>query len=408
MRRLSYLFVLLGFCLTSVGAQGLPPLDAYLTSGSLAEGERVFTQRLAQNPDDETAFSLGVLQFLGAVGGLSQAGYRYGLRAEQGRDFGLPILRLPTPFNPNPENISYADFRRVLETFLDDLAEAEATLARVQGEVELPIRFGLIRLDLDGDGVATEEERFWNLYTRYNARAAGLDEGAGEVHIVFDTGDVHWLRGYSHLLMATLEFYLAHDGQELFERTAGLFYPNVDTPHSMLQEPSDASLQGFDPALIADVVTLIHLVSLEVAEPERMAAALAHLEAVLEQSRASWEDILAETDNEREWIPNPEQESVVPVAVSSDMVAGWLMFLDEAEALLKGTKLVPHWRVRDGRGVNLRRVFLEPQRFDLVLWLQGSGATPFLEEGELTTGETWRRLQDVFGGNFIGFALWFN
>ena len=112
--------------------------------------------------------------------------------------------------------------------------------------------------------------------------------------------------------MATLEFYLAHDGQELFERTAQVFYPRVDTPHSMLQEPSDASLQGFDPALIADVVTLIHLVSLEVAEPERMEAALAHLEAVLEQSRESWEDILAETDNELEWIPNPEQESVGP------------------------------------------------------------------------------------------------
>ena len=91
--------------------------------------------------------------FWGAVEGLSQAGYRYGLRAEQGRDFGLPILRLPTPFNPNPEKVSYADFRRVLETFLNDLAEAEATLAGVRGEVELPIRFGLIRLDLDGDGV---------------------------------------------------------------------------------------------------------------------------------------------------------------------------------------------------------------------------------------------------------------
>ena len=152
MRPLLFLFVLLGFCLTPVSAQDLPPLDAYLTSGSLAEGERVFAERLAQNPDDETAFSLGVLRFLSAVEGLSQAGYRYGLRAEQGRDFGLPILRLPTPFNPQPESVSYADFRRVLETFLGDLAEAEATRARVQGEVELPVRFGLIRLDLDGDG----------------------------------------------------------------------------------------------------------------------------------------------------------------------------------------------------------------------------------------------------------------
>jgi hypothetical protein len=34
--------------------------------------------------------------------------------------------------------------------------------------VTLPIRFGLIRLDLDGDGIASEEELFWRIFTRYN------------------------------------------------------------------------------------------------------------------------------------------------------------------------------------------------------------------------------------------------
>lgn len=60
------------------------------------------------------------------------------------------------------------------------------------------------------------------------------------------------------------------------------------------------------------------------------------------------------------------------------------------------------------RGVNVRQVFVEPRRFDLVLWVQGSAATPYLEEGPLSKPETWRRFQEVFRGEFIGFAIWFN
>jgi hypothetical protein len=40
---------------------------------------------------------------------------------------------------------------------------------------------------------------------------------------------------------------------------------------------------------------------------------------------------------------------------------GWLEFLDEAKALLKGEKLIPFWRKGEERGINLRRVFTEPR-----------------------------------------------
>jgi hypothetical protein len=80
----------------------------------------------------------------------------------------------------------------------------------------------------------------------------------------------------------------------------------------------------------------------------------------------------------------------------------------EAAAILAGRRLVPHWRLAPGHGINLRRVFLEPRPFDVVGWAQGAAAVPYVDKGECSSFETWRRLQRVFRGNFIGFAIWFN
>lgn len=382
------------------------PLSEYLTSGRLADGELALSARLETRPgDQQTRFSLGVVQFLRAVEGLARSGYRYGVRADQGQAYGLPLLRLPVPPNPNPDEIGYADLRRILDTFITDLGRAERTLAGVTSpDVKVRVPFGLIRLDLNGDLQATDAERFWSIYTRYNAPAEGLEPRA--LPVAFDLGDARWLQGYTHLLMALTQTYLAHDGRRLFEHTAQLFYPRVRTPHPLLRNTGPTAL-GFDGAEIADVVAFVHLLNLPVAEPERLRRAHAHLGAVVRQSRASWRAIRAERDDDREWLPSPRQRSVVPVRVSAAQIDAWLRMLDEAEAIFAGEKLVPHWRV-EGRGINLRRVFLEPRRFDLILWLQGGGATPYLERGEVTRGETWTQIRSVFGGNFFGFALWFN
>ena len=62
-------------------------------------------------------------------------------------------------------------------------------------------------------------------------------------------------------------------------------------------------------------------------------------------SREAWKSYLAETDDDHEWIPNPKQNTVMPGGkVTGEMVKGWLEFLDEAEAILAGKKLVPFWR----------------------------------------------------------------
>jgi len=160
---------------------------------------------------------------------------------------------------------------------------------------------------------------------------------------------------------------------------------------------------------IADAIAAVHLAHFPLKEPQRMKSALSHLQQVVRCSRESWKAIQAETDDDHEWIPSSKQTGVIPgVRIAPEMIAGWHDFLSEAESLLAGKKLVPHWRFNKQYGINLRRVFEEPREFDLVLWAHGAAAAPYAEEGSVATAETWVRLQQIFRGQFIGFAFWFN
>jgi hypothetical protein len=385
--------------------------ERFLIEGRLAEGEKALTDLLAAHPGDAPArFGLGTVQFLRAVERLVQSFHRYGLRAGI-LGTQLPFARLPIPLNQHPEPIRYTDLRALMQAWNDDLARAEATLGRIgDQDVKLPLHFAQIRLDLDGDGKATAEERLWKLYAQLNAAAQNqvTAEAAQDFVIAFDRGDVAWLRGYCHLLMAFGEAFLAYDGQELFDHSACLFYPKPVTPFPFLRRDPDQKPEQFGTDEILDAVAFIHELRLPLAETARMQSALAHLESMIELSHESWKLILAETDDDHEWVPNPKQHTVMPRGtVTVAMVNGWLEFLDEARAILKGEKLIPFWR-EDDRGVNLRRVFTEPRMFDLVLWVQGTAAAPYLEKGRLSKRETWQRLQNIFRGEFIGFALWFN
>jgi hypothetical protein len=383
--------------------------ERLLTAGKLSEADSALSEVLKAHPDDaEARFGLGVSRFLRGVERLSQSFHRYGIRG----GVGPPFARLPVPPNDHSEPIRYADLRNVLQALADDLANTESTLARIgDKEVKLPLHFGRIRLDLDGDGQAGPDERLWKLYLVLNqaARSQVSDEQCEAFVIAFDRGDVAWLRGYCHLLMALLESYLAHDGQRLFDHTGPMFFTKAATPFPFIVRGTVRNEGPFDLSDALDAVAMIHLLQLPVIEPERLKAALRHLESMIGLSRESWRYVLAETDNDHEWVPNPRQQSVLlGRTVNEEMVKVWMTFLDESEAIFEGKKLIPFWRGGDERGINLRRVFTEPRPFDLILWIQGTAAAPYLEKGPLTKPETWRRLQNVFRGEFIGFALWFN
>ena len=144
-----------------------PRVEPYLLEGRLAEGEKALRAALETDPRDAQArYGLGVVQFLRGVESMIQSFHQYGLTPPGG---AVPFLRLPVPENPDPKPIGYDDLRGIFRTFVADTARAEATLAKVNDPaVKLPIPFGRIRLDFDGDGKAGEDETLWKIYGRFN------------------------------------------------------------------------------------------------------------------------------------------------------------------------------------------------------------------------------------------------
>src|SRR5262249_22533495 len=140
----------------------------------------------------------------------------------------------------------------------------------------------------------------------------------------FDGSDVPWLQAYCHLLMAIGDFLLAHDWHEAFDAAFQNVFPGADTPlgRELGSEGQMTDKSRNDNAGIADLVAFIHLIRWPVVAPDRRADSLAHLEAMVRLSRVSWQRIISETDQGREWIPNPHQTSVLPgMTVTADRVA---------------------------------------------------------------------------------------
>lgn len=399
-------------------AAGEPLAEKYLLDGKLAEGAKALEGRLKSAPEDDQArFGLGVLQFLQTFEHLGGSLHRYGLRTEKAFLQTPPQVKEFLPQNPKPELLTYPAARKIVQTFVDDLARAEATLAAVKDPaVKLPLHVGRIKIDPFGQGKPISAAFLFERAQGGPAKAKAAPLGEKLV-IGFDRADVSWLRGYCHFLAAWGELLLAVDGQHAFDCSAHLLFERVETPYAFLLEKRRAFDE--DPfsnrPTLSDVLSFFHqMMRLPIKEPARTRAALAHLEATVAQAKELWTFVLAETDDDNEWIPNPKQTGVIGVKVTREMIDAWREALEEAEQILQGKKLIPFWRgERDGRGLNLRRAFTEPRTFDPIEWAQGPAAVPYLEKGRLTSFADTKlldRLDKAFGGrvNLIGFGFWFN
>ncbi|MDG1893590.1 MAG: hypothetical protein P8J37_01650 [Fuerstiella sp.] len=399
------------------------PVESFLLQGKLADGAAAMQKLVSDDPKDQQArFSLGVVQFFQAIEGLGQDQYRYGLLG--GRSRAIPFMRLPIPENPEPDEISYQKARALVQRLVDRLTKAEQTLTAVTpDDVRLPLKLGAVKIDLDGDGKHTNAETMWHIsQVLQNPRVGDNVAPPKQFPIVFDAADVPWLQGYCHALSAVAEIVLAYDWQDQFERTAHLFYPRVDSPYEFLATEGPGFFMSFGPQNILDLIAWLHTINYEVVEPERMHKALMHMETVIRLSRVSWNFIEAETDDDHEWVPSADQTSVMKgFDVGRDVISGWHEFLDEMESILQGRKLVPFWRGIKGGiplgsrlpqnpkiGINVRKIFTQPTRFDLALWVQGTALTPYLEEADIISQEKWGKMMTNFRGNFLNFALWFN
>ncbi|MEX0627865.1 MAG: hypothetical protein WEB63_12320 [Cucumibacter sp.] len=379
----------------------------HLQAGTLDAGEAELAAMLATDPANPDArLGLGLVQAVKVEAHLEQALYRYGLQPDF--NTGIPILRLPVAPNPDPEPITYEAFRGILQGAVDELTELDATLAPLDSlSAKITFDLATIVYDSDGDGAVGEFETLRDAIANF---FPGTPLPSSGFVVGIDTADAIWLRGYAHIVMAFCEFLLAHDWHEGFDAAFQMYFPLSDLPMvgaPVVPKDENSGFFGSDESDIADAISFVHLISWPVAEPARLLAVRDHLKAAVSLSRQNWASSLGEFDDDHEWLPAPDQHSaLVRLSITSTQVKSWLAVLDELDALLDGEKLIPHWRFTEG--VNLRRVFEEPSTFDLVLWLTGPAALPYLEAGPLSDGVTWQTLTRAFGTGFGAYAVWFN
>ena len=299
----------------------------------------------------------------------------------------MPLMRLPVPSNEGtPEIMTYAKWRATLTDLVTGLDEAKSMLEAIDDDADFGIEVDLrrLRLDLDEDGILTEQESLAAILQALgqpNRRRStdNSDERTPPPVFRFDRADAYWLQGYSNFLTANARMWLAHDFQQTFDASFGMFFPRSDAATDKTP-PADPSF-----SVIMDTISFVHTINWPVIEPETRGAVRDDLIEMIRLSRLNWEAILAETDNDREWLPGPQQPGRHPlttIEVTEETVAAWHEALDLAEDLLTGKRLLSHMRYPD-KGFNFERFFKEPTRFDLVLTLTGPAAEPYLGTGDL-------------------------
>jgi hypothetical protein len=167
----------------------------------------------------------------------------------------------------------------------------------------------------------------------------------------------------------------------------------------MLDPESDAG--------IADLIAAIHTISWPVTDPAKLSGVRDRLKAITGYSRQDWDAILAETDDNHELLPSPKQTSMIPnTTITDERIAAWRATLDEADKILDGSLLVPHWRFK--QGFDLKAYFTTAKKTDLVMLMTGADAVPYLKDGPVASTEDFRAIQTAFGNDWPAYAFWFN
>jgi hypothetical protein len=85
--------------------------------------------------DPASAYAAGAGEFFTALEILANGLHRHGFESPQ--SFMLPLMRLPVPDNPNPEPLTYEQFRAILVAFRDRLEKSAATLGSVPANADI-------------------------------------------------------------------------------------------------------------------------------------------------------------------------------------------------------------------------------------------------------------------------------
>ncbi len=381
----------------------LPALAQDLSAEIAAQGLTATEARLAALPAATEAdrFALGGIRFLRAIETTFQTRYRTGMDDPTGM---LPLLRLNAGAAPEAV-FQPGDVAALFAQAATDMAAARDPLQGLDTgpDFTVEIRLADLWFDVNADGTRSPDEDLLQLLgpSLLGFRWFDRDPAAPAPVIRFDRADAAWLAAYTHLLEGVANTVLAYDPTDALTRAAA-----TRDGMAALSPPAFSEYDLFSPGLDALWVILEALD--QQPDAARLTAARDHFLSMVAANRAFWAAVEGETDNDAEWLPNARQTSALGLTLPPETATTWLAVLADGEALLKGEKLIPYWRLGDGAGVNLGRMFTDPAPIDVKDWIQGAGALPYLEQGVSVSAESWSRFQGMMGGDAMLMAVWLN
>ena len=368
----------------------------------LAGAEAELAALDAPTPDEQ--FALGGVRFLRAIEKTLQTRWRHNAVLS---DLDMPVLRLPVPPNPAPEPFEAGLITGIFSTLRDDLSGARTALEAVPEGAELGLRVALADLWFDINANSSRD-RGEGMMEVGSVALLGRMPAPGEAPepptVRFDTADLPWLIAYTHLLSGVSELVLAFDPTDAI---AEVMAANR-TMDELRGEQPPMNMYDVQFGRMVDQFAMAYTALNRRPDAAHTRAAHAHLLAMIEQNRRFWALLEQETDNEAEWIPNATQTAALGFDLPPDTGVVWQEVLADAEALLKGDKLIPYWRVSPGAGLNLRKLFTDPPVVEPVAWVQGMGLVSYLERGTPVSPENWRRFLLLAEGESVLFAMLLN
>ncbi|MEM1087990.1 MAG: hypothetical protein AAGH90_09675 [Pseudomonadota bacterium] len=350
----------------------------------------------ARPPTAEHNFLIGGLEFLRAAEAMMQVRYQNSAQSLA----LLPGMRNSLPANPDGE-FDPAFLEDAMTRALVHLAAAETALDMAGEDFAVEFPLTSVWFDVNGNGAKEDWETAIAVMDSLNAEPGEGFDGI----IRFDTADAHWLKAYVHVMSGMAELTLAADPtpaiRAVYEGRQKM--DAIGTPTGIFLSNDNI-----------DTIAAILLTLRGTPDQARTREAHRHFKSMIAENKAFWTRVMEETDNDAEWLPNPAQQSAFGIEVTAETAEGWQNVLGEIEALLNGDTLIPYWRFQNGYrasegvGVNLSKYLQDPGDLDIILWLHGTAATPYLERGKLADTAAWDQFTRMTRGDGLLFALWFN
>ena len=378
--------------------------DLTLSSEIGTTGLAATEARLAALPDPkpEELFALAGIRFLSGVEGALQLRWQTGMRADWSE---LPLLRLPIPENPAARAFAATDIVDLFHRADARMADARAALTTLgTQDFALEIRLSDLWFDINADGKREAGEEMAAIAGLTLAGMGRFTEMPADPIVRFDTADAAWLAAYTQFLSAFSTIVLAFDPAPVVQRVIA----STDAMQALWGTTPPPNAMDMMFGRQVDRAAMILLALAKAPDPGLSMKAHGHLLAMIQDNRRFWRLVGAETDNKEEWVPNDMQVSALGLPMPPGTGKRWQAVLADAEGMLEGRLLLPHWRMGAEAGLNLKKIFENPPAIDPVTFVQGEGLLPYAEKGPRVTANSWWDFASLLQGDEMLFAVFLN